>query len=103
LEPRISFITLGVSDLERSIRFYVDVLGLAPLPSPPPLPVGGGDGACGCGEAKMSNSKWKQRLNVVRRCPQMITDESGPRIDRRICLLALSSAPICAHLRTKPA
>jgi len=29
MEPRISYTTLGVSDLERSIRFYVDV------PSPP--------------------------------------------------------------------
>ena len=35
MEPRISFITLGVGDLARSIRFYVDVLGLAQLPSPP--------------------------------------------------------------------
>lgn len=35
MEPRISFITLGVGDLTRAIRFYVDVLGLAPLPSPP--------------------------------------------------------------------
>ena len=51
MEPRISFITLGVSDLEGSIRFYVDVLALAPLPSPPS--VGGGDGAGGCGETKV--------------------------------------------------
>lgn len=35
MEPRISFITLGVGDLARSIRFYVDVLGLQRLPSPP--------------------------------------------------------------------
>lgn len=28
MEPRISLITLGVSDLERSIRFYRDGLGL---------------------------------------------------------------------------
>ena len=28
MEPRISLITLGVSDLERSRRFYVDALGL---------------------------------------------------------------------------
>lgn len=35
MEPRISFITLGVSDLERSTRFYVDVLRLVRLPSPP--------------------------------------------------------------------
>ena len=31
MEPRISFVTLGVSDLGRSIRFYSDVLGLARL------------------------------------------------------------------------
>ena len=31
MEPRISFVTLGVADLERSIRFYVDVLGLTRL------------------------------------------------------------------------
>src|SRR5262245_35260996 len=35
MEPRISFVTLGVGDLEQSIRFYVDVLGLVQLPSPP--------------------------------------------------------------------
>src|SRR6478735_11534168 len=28
MEPRISLITLGVSDLERSLRFYRDGLGL---------------------------------------------------------------------------
>jgi uncharacterized protein len=28
MEPRLSFVTLGVADLERSIRFYSDVLGL---------------------------------------------------------------------------
>ena len=28
MEPRISLITLGVSDLERSVRFYRDGLGL---------------------------------------------------------------------------
>ena len=28
MEPRISIITLGVSDLERSVRFYRDGLGL---------------------------------------------------------------------------
>ncbi|WP_035060778.1 VOC family protein [Andreprevotia chitinilytica] len=28
MEPRISFITLGVADLERAIRFYTDVLKL---------------------------------------------------------------------------
>ncbi|MHB0856382.1 MAG: VOC family protein [Anaerolineae bacterium] len=31
MEPRISIITLGVADLERSVRFYRDGLGL-PLP-----------------------------------------------------------------------
>ncbi|MGZ8867895.1 MAG: VOC family protein [Thermoanaerobaculia bacterium] len=35
MEPRISLITLGVSDLERSRRFYQDVLGLPLLESPP--------------------------------------------------------------------
>jgi catechol 2,3-dioxygenase-like lactoylglutathione lyase family enzyme len=35
MEPRISFITLGVRDLERATRFYKDVLGLPQLPSPP--------------------------------------------------------------------
>lgn len=35
MEPRISFVTLGVEDLARSIRFYTDVLGLPKLPSPP--------------------------------------------------------------------
>jgi catechol 2,3-dioxygenase-like lactoylglutathione lyase family enzyme len=35
MEPRISFITLGVSDLERSIRFYEQVLELPRLESPP--------------------------------------------------------------------
>lgn len=31
MEPRLSFVTLGVSDLGRSIRFYTDVLGLTRL------------------------------------------------------------------------
>ena len=31
MEPRISFVTLGVSDLERSVRFYSEVLGLERL------------------------------------------------------------------------
>jgi catechol 2,3-dioxygenase-like lactoylglutathione lyase family enzyme len=35
MEPRISFITLGVSDLARSTAFYRDVLKLTQLPSPP--------------------------------------------------------------------
>ena len=35
MEPRISFVTLGVSDLERSARFYEEGLGLPRLESPP--------------------------------------------------------------------
>jgi uncharacterized protein len=35
VEPRISLITLGVSDLQRSIRFYRDGLGLPMRDSPP--------------------------------------------------------------------
>lgn len=35
MEPRLSFITLGVSDLERSTRFYKDVLGLPQIDTPP--------------------------------------------------------------------
>jgi catechol 2,3-dioxygenase-like lactoylglutathione lyase family enzyme len=35
MEPRISFVTLGVADLERSTRFYADGLGLVQLKSPP--------------------------------------------------------------------
>lgn len=31
MQPRLSFITLGVSDLERSKRFYSDVLGWKPF------------------------------------------------------------------------
>lgn len=34
MEPRITLITLGVRDLERSVRFYRDGLGL-PLPGEP--------------------------------------------------------------------
>jgi catechol 2,3-dioxygenase-like lactoylglutathione lyase family enzyme len=35
MEPRISFITLGVTDLERSTRFYAEGLRLSRLQSPP--------------------------------------------------------------------
>ncbi len=35
MEPRLSLVTLGVSDLERSTRFYRDVLGLPQIPTPP--------------------------------------------------------------------
>jgi catechol 2,3-dioxygenase-like lactoylglutathione lyase family enzyme len=35
MEPRISFITLGVSDLARATRFYEEVLCLPRLPTPP--------------------------------------------------------------------
>ncbi|MBA3445222.1 MAG: VOC family protein [Gemmatimonadales bacterium] len=35
MEPRISFVTLGVGDLERSTRFYEAGLGLPRLKSPP--------------------------------------------------------------------
>lgn len=35
MEPRISFVTLGVTDLPRAVRFYAGVLGLPQLPSPP--------------------------------------------------------------------
>lgn len=37
MEPRISFVTLGVRDLERSTRFYADVLRLPQLKSPPTI------------------------------------------------------------------
>lgn len=37
MEPRISLITLGVADLERATRFYVDGLGLPRLESPPSI------------------------------------------------------------------
>ena len=33
MEARVSFITLGVTDLARSTRFYCEVLGLTPRPS----------------------------------------------------------------------
>ena len=35
MEPRISFVTLGVRDLDRATRFYRDVLGLAQRATPP--------------------------------------------------------------------
>jgi len=35
MEPRISFVTLGVSDLERATAFYRDVLRLPQKPTPP--------------------------------------------------------------------
>jgi len=35
MEPRVSFITLGVRDLERATSFYKDILRLPQLPSPP--------------------------------------------------------------------
>lgn len=35
MKPRISMITLGVSDLEQSVRFYRDGLGLPQIESPP--------------------------------------------------------------------
>ena len=35
MDPRISFVTLGVTDLERSARFYQTGLGLPRLKSPP--------------------------------------------------------------------
>jgi uncharacterized protein len=35
VEPRLSFVTLGVRDLGRAARFYRDVLGLPQLASPP--------------------------------------------------------------------
>jgi catechol 2,3-dioxygenase-like lactoylglutathione lyase family enzyme len=37
VEPRISLITLGVSDLERSIAFYRDGLGLPQRDGPPSI------------------------------------------------------------------
>ena len=35
MQPRISMITLGVADLERSVRFYREGLGLPQMDSPP--------------------------------------------------------------------
>ena len=35
MEPRVSFITLGVADLERAVQFYEKGLGLPRLKTPP--------------------------------------------------------------------
>ena len=35
MEPRISFVTLGVKDLDRAVAFYRDVLRLPQKPTPP--------------------------------------------------------------------
>jgi hypothetical protein len=35
MEPRISFVTLGVSDLPRAVRFYAEVLKLPQKKTPP--------------------------------------------------------------------
>jgi hypothetical protein len=37
VEPRISLVTLGVTDLERATRFYRDVLKLPQLQTPPEI------------------------------------------------------------------
>lgn len=37
MEPRISLITLGVSDLERATRFYQECLGLPRIETPPSI------------------------------------------------------------------
>ena len=37
MEPRISTLTLGVADLERSVRFYQEGLGLPRRESPPEI------------------------------------------------------------------
>ena len=35
MEPRLSFVTLGVSDLQRATRFYEEVLRLPRIQTPP--------------------------------------------------------------------
>jgi catechol 2,3-dioxygenase-like lactoylglutathione lyase family enzyme len=35
MEPRLSFVTLGVTDLQRATRFYEEVLGLPRILTPP--------------------------------------------------------------------
>jgi catechol 2,3-dioxygenase-like lactoylglutathione lyase family enzyme len=35
MEPRLSFVTLGVSDLQRATRFYAEVLHLPRIQTPP--------------------------------------------------------------------
>lgn len=37
MEPRLSLVTLGVSDLQRATRFYEEILGLPRLDSPPSI------------------------------------------------------------------
>lgn len=37
MEPRLSFVTLGVSNLERSARFYEKVMKFSKLPSSPAI------------------------------------------------------------------
>jgi len=37
MEPRISFVTLGVRDLPRATRFYTETLGLAPRQTGPAI------------------------------------------------------------------
>ena len=37
MEPRISFVTLGVTDLERAARFYGEVLRLPRIDTPPSI------------------------------------------------------------------